>query len=228
MKRIAQGRLARLFVAAGILLLVAAAGAHAAVIRSPVSATASSQFSADFAIGNIIDQSGLGVGFTSGVDDFDDYLALDPTHAFESVGNEWFSQMGDTSATLTFDLGGVFRIDRMALWNEEFSGIGAFDLALSEDGASFTTVASGWMPADNPPAMAYAAEVFGLTPASARFVRLDVSGCPQPSGGAEPLCGLGEIAFSTRVVPEPGAAGLVALGLGILAVRRRAAGASSR
>ena len=63
----------------------------AAVIVGPVAGTASSEFSSSFDIGNTFDQSGLSISYTSGVDDFDAYLALGPTHSYVAIDNEWFT-----------------------------------------------------------------------------------------------------------------------------------------
>ena len=66
---------AKLLLGTGFLALSTSVGsfqsAEAAVIRSPISATATSEFSSDFSIGKTINQSGLNLGFTSGVTDFD-------------------------------------------------------------------------------------------------------------------------------------------------------------
>ena len=42
------------------------------------------------------------------------------------AGFEWFSNSGTTAAVVTYDLGAVITIDRLALWNEESSGIGTW------------------------------------------------------------------------------------------------------
>lgn len=212
------------FLGIGLLALSLGTGslqkAEAAVIRSPISATATSEFSSSISIGNTINQSGLNLGFTSGVTDFDAYLAQNPTHSLIAL-NEWFTQEGVTSATIDYDLGAVFNIDRLALWNEESSGIGSFDILTSTDGISYTLQAAGLLPPDNPLAD-YAATVFNL-PTSARYVRLAVGGCPQPNPGSFTGCGLGEIAFSTissTAIPTPALLpGLI--GMSIAALRKR-------
>jgi hypothetical protein len=55
---------------------IAAANANATVIISPTTASASSEFGADFDIGNTMDQSGLFSGFVSGVTDFDTPISV--------------------------------------------------------------------------------------------------------------------------------------------------------
>jgi hypothetical protein len=189
-----------------------------------VAATASSEFSSTYDIGNTIDQSGLSVGFTSGVTDFDAYLAGNPTHTLIADNNEWFSTEGVTSNVVTYDLGGTVTIDRLALWNEEFSGMGFFDVFVSIDGLTFTLVANDIMPVDSPGNSDYGAQVFGLGTQTTRFVRFEMGGCPQPDGSPRALCGIGEVAFATATtgaVPEPSVVVLLAAGLLGVAARAR-------
>lgn len=196
------------------------------VIISPVAASASSDVSTN-SIGNTIDQSGLSMNFTSGVTDFDAYVASNPTHTAAFNVFEWFTQQGVTSAVVNYDLGGIYNIDRMALWNEESSGIGQFNLLVSQDNVNFTTIGSNISPFDNPPNFDYLAEVFNIQDSLARYVRLEVSDCPQPNLGIFPGCAIGEIAFSTRVdipsQPEPATIlGLLAVsGLGLGMKRKK-------
>jgi hypothetical protein len=197
--------------------------ASAAVIFSPVAATASSEFAAPYDIGNTIDRSGLFTPFVSGVTDFDAYVATNPMHTLIADNNEWFSANGATSAQMTYDLGAVTGIDRLALWNEEFSGFGTGRVSVSNDGIAFTSLLS-INPVDSPSNQDYGVQVFALGSIAARYVRLDISGCPQPDGNSLPVCGIGEVAFST--VPEPASIALFGLGLAGLgfSVRRRATG----
>lgn len=184
------------------------------VIIGPVAASASSEFSSSFDIGNTIDQSGLSMGYISGVTNFDAYIASNPTHTLIAANFEWFTEEGVTSAIVDYDFGGVFNIDRMVLWNEESSGIGEFNILISQDNVNFTTVGSNLSPFDNPLAD-YSAEVFDIQDSLARYVRLEVSGCPQPDRGSFVGCGIGEIAFSTTdIPPQPEPATI----LGLLAV----------
>lgn len=192
-----------------------ATGAYATVILSPTAATASSETSGGYGIGNTINQSGLSAGFTSGVTNFDTYLAGNPTHTTTAAGNEWFSAYGVTSATVTYDLGTAWAIDRLALWNEESAGIGMFNVFVSLDGVTFTQVGFNLAPFDNP-LTDYPAQVFGLGLHTARYVRMDVSGCPQPDPGGYDSCAIGEVAFSAASatsVPEPGSLAIFGAGL---------------
>jgi hypothetical protein len=51
-----------------------------------------SQTNNSYAIENTINQSGLSLGYESGVTDFDSYLASKPEHTSNAKGNEWFSR----------------------------------------------------------------------------------------------------------------------------------------
>lgn len=206
------------FIAYGIF----ATNVQASIIISPVAATASSEFSADFDIGNTIDQSGLSAGFLSGVTNFDAYLAGNPTHTLAALDNEWFTIEGVTSATVNYDLGDVYLIDRLALWNEEFSGVGLLGISISLDNINYTTVASGIMPVDSSPdGLDYGAQIFDFGLSSARYIQFDVSGCPQPDGSPRLFCGIGEVAFSSAV-PVPAALWLFGSGLlGLVSIVKR-------
>jgi len=91
---------------------------------------------------------------------------------------------GVASATVNSDLGSVYSIDHLALWNEEYSGISFLDISKSLDNINFITVASELVPVDNPLYLDYGAEVFGFGSQSARHIQFDVGDCPQPDGNS--------------------------------------------
>jgi len=209
---------------ASLALAGAAAGtADAGVIVSPTAISASSTFPG-YDAGDLINQSGLTAGFVSGVTDFDAYIAGAPGHSW-LLENEWFTPFGETGAVLEMDLGAVFTLQTLALWTDEFWGAGAVTIATSLDGGSFTDVGSG-APTDWPTGpQNYTADLFGLAPSQARYVRLTLSGCPQPLSAPDGGCGLGEIAFEAAAVPEPATWAMLILGfgaMGLVARRRRA------
>lgn len=183
----------------GMLSFVTVSTAFSAgIIRSPVSATATVPPASPGDLQNAINQAGLSVKFVDGATDFDAYLAQQPTHDVLYFGYEWFSQAGVTSATLIFDMGAVTTMDRLAMWNEESSGIDSFTIAYSTDGITYTTVPGTFSPTNwpsYPQTTAYTANIFQLGGITGRYVKMQIT-CPQ-AGAIYPGCSLGEIAFST-------------------------------
>lgn len=209
------------------LALTAAFPAAAQTIIGAQSAVIDSGGPGDGNIADTHNGNGLATPFVSGVTDFDAYLAGDPQHTVLFFGFEWFSNFGTTSAVVTYDLGSIASVDRLALWNDEFSGIGLLNLLASTDGISFTSLGN-FVPTDNPPGGdSYSADVFAFAATSARYLRFDMSNCPQPNGNNYTSCSIGEVAFRTApaggVVPEPGTWAMLIVGVGGVgnALRRR-------
>ena len=181
-------------------------------------------------IADTYNQNGLSTNYVSGVTNFNAYIAGGPRHTDTFSGFEWFSALGTTTATVTYDLGSVISIDRLALWNEESSGIGLLNLLYSTNGAAFTSLGN-FTPTDNPVGSSYLADVFSFGPTSARYVRLDMSRCPQPNGTYN-ACAIGEVAFRTAAVaggvPEPATWAMLIVGFGGVgaSLRRRRSGAA--
>jgi hypothetical protein len=205
------------------LALCAPTFAGAAVVLAPVAATVEVGGDAGVAYGitNVFDQSGLSDGYESGVTDFDEFLSFDPKHSTSSAYREWFAESGQTVARIVFDLGAVYQLSSLALWNEEAGG--ASRIKFSTLTQAFADVS----PADNPAGgRFYGAERFDFAPISTRYIVMEMSGCPQ-GDGAYVGCSLGEIAFgglaeATGGVPEPATWAMMILGLGgVGAVLRR-------
>jgi hypothetical protein len=179
-------------------------------------------------INDTFNQNGLSGPYVSDVTPFQPYVS-NTSHTLVFIGFEWFSLQGTTTASVTYDLGELDVIDGVALWNEEASGIGILDLFWSPDNSTFTSWATGLTPTNNPFNLPYLADVFDLTPVNARYVRFDMSNCPQPPIGVSfPSCSIGEVAFrdpEVAAVPEPTILTLLGIGLaGLVAMRRRDGG----
>lgn len=204
------------------LMLMTSVSASAATIISAQSAVVNSGGPGFGSIANTHNKSGLSSTYTSGVTDFDTYIASNPIHNFVFSGNEWFSS--GLTAQVTYDLGSIFGIDRLALWNEDISGIGTLDLSASTDGITFASLGSfnPIVGADN---LSYSAQVFNFTAANARYVRFGMSGCPTKAGNFQ-ACAIGEVAFRTAevsgAVPEPATWAFMLMGFGAIGGALRA------
>lgn len=207
-------------VGATVMALGAITQAEATSIVQPQSA--STDMGETFPLVHSIDQSGLSVGYTTGVTDFDTYLSGNPTHT-SAPGTDWISS--DATGSVTFDFGNVLNLEGMALWNfaNPSPGVSDFELFASSTGnaGSFMSLGSFNANAQSPPS---SAQVFNFNPTAAQFIQMDIL-----SNHGSSITGIGEVAFKTAdVTPEPvpepmtifGAA--TALGFGALVNRKNA------
>ncbi len=215
---------------AAALAVAALSTAQAGTIISAVNA---SVLSGGPGIGDIADTYnlfGLFNDYVSGVTDFDSYTAS-ALHDFDYLGQEWFSNEGTTSAVVSYDLGKVQKIQGMAFWNEDGAGVGKLNLLGSTDGTSWFSLLNNLRPTDNTFQANYKADIYSWQSVALRYVKLEMSACPQiqPASNILTACGIGEVAFNaspTSAVPELNPIGMGALGLGLMALglRRRRQG----
>ncbi len=146
-----------------------------------------------------LDQSGLSVGYTSGVTDFDTYFAGNPAHTLSGV-NTHFLSSSSAPGTIDFDLGAVTALDGFALWNWHNSngGVGVTSVSVfsSNDAAFTSTTSLGTFGFSLVPTTAQLVEF--SSQASTQYVRLSLSG----NGN---LIGFGELAFEQAEanIPAP-------------------------
>lgn len=207
---------AKILPALALAAAAALASPATAATITPVSVTASNTFPlwGEYNPENLIDGSGM----TGGLHD-------------ANYGNMWMTDLGVDAATLTFDLGQLYDLGGMTVWNYNFGdpgyfttldrGAKAFSLAISTDGISFSDVLAGTFAKGT--GQALAGESFDVAGA-ARYVRLSLSGNHQQwpeTYGYAPV-GLSEVRFSSAV-PEPATWAMMIMGFGLAgaALRRR-------
>jgi hypothetical protein len=201
------------------LFLMQPQTASAGVILSPTSVVLNTagNFSSADPIENTINQAGMDTPFTSGVTDFDTYMAGNPLHNY-GYTTEWFSPTGVYSGTIIYDLGADYSLSQMALWNEDASGLATVSMYTCPDSACSTSTFIGTFdPTPNTYGVDYPAQVVPFV-GTTEYVELFVTG-PGPNDGWDGLA-MGEVAFDTSSVPEPSTFLLLGGGLAAVIWRR--------
>ena len=215
-----------LLTAALATVLIASGNAVAAPTFAPIqSAIVTAGGPGSVSIDSTFNQAGLSANYVPEITPWQPFVST-TSHTFIFDNFEWFSEPFNTTASVTYDLGAVRAIDAAALWNEESAGIGTLNLLTSTDGVAFSAWgAANLIPTNSPIGLDYFADVFEQGPVNARYVRFDMSDCPQQPAGAGVFngCAIGEVAFRTAngiAVAEPGVLMLLMAGLVGLATRR--------
>lgn len=188
------------------------------------------------------DQSGLTVNYESGVTDFE-YVTDFALHSFEQkdegvlyCGRVWCNQVsvylratddfrGGGYSWLTFDLGEIELITRMALWNgREFPGIDGITIFADDDMDYLNGNAGSLGDFAGDPNAGDTAQIFDILDVSSRYFHLkwERVGNTNPRGSDFVEWGqawIGEVAFEAtrdpvvRSVPAPPTIALLAVGL---------------
>lgn len=207
---------------AAVWIALLASRSPAAVITGVSIHDVSSQLTTSFQRGAIhtIDGSGLninGPGTHSNVPDGTMWL---------DAGNGCCGDAADTNPQITWDLGAVYDVDSMRIWNYNensgnpgvytLRGIDTTDVYVSSNGVDYTKL--GNITLNQAPGSA-TVDFSQIVPvnATARYVRFtNITDFP---GADNDFVGLSEIQFNS--VPEPASLGLLAIGaMGLLARRR--------
>lgn len=190
-----------------LLACLFAGTANAGLIIGATDIVSNTMGTAGGSLDNIINQSGLSVGYTSGVTDFDSYVA---THPVNSDSNAWAGNGGPVLGEMVFDLGGIFTIDSFALWTQ-FNSHAIDEFSILVDGifaGSFNALVGA--------GPNIAVQVFDLTDLSGQFITLQVA-----SNHGGNYVNIGEVAFEATSVPEPASIALLGLGLAGIGFSRK-------
>lgn len=179
------------------------------------------------AIGNwsfdrTIDQSGLTVGYTSGVTDFASYVLQAPRHEGENSPQNYAASSSIPPLVVDYDLGATHDVLQLAFWQYPHASSGPtidFSVYTSNDPGftnsafvgSFTALIDG----TGLGAPGTAMQVFDLTDTSARYVRMDVLRVDNANG-----TGWSEVAFEVNVVPEPASICFATLAVFVCVIKR--------
>jgi hypothetical protein len=171
--------------------------ARVGTILQPTSVTTTmGSFGAPWAATKMIDKSGLSVSYTSNVTNFDTYIAGNPTHSHNAHqitpadAQAWASSNNVLTGTITFNLGSLFVVESMALWNRIDAGIGGFNLLADADG-DFTSGAVTVLSNRSALLGRSGAQVYGFIPTTAQYLRLQVLS----DAHSFPFVSINEIAF---------------------------------
>ena len=198
-------------------LALAASSATAAVIITPLTASASDSIDGTRVLQNTVDGSGL-IGAGS---------LLTQLHQDTGEGGSstyWLTNINPVSLTLTFDLNGTRTVDTVHLWNYSATntafnrGLSSFDVSFSTDGGNnyVSTInvagfaSAGAAGVDTPSQTKLFTAVNGVT-------HIQLTNLVNHGGDR---FGLGEIRFGDSV-PEPTTTALLGLGGLALILRRR-------
>ncbi|MDX2036165.1 MAG: PEP-CTERM sorting domain-containing protein [Isosphaeraceae bacterium] len=202
------------------MITACAVDARAGLVQ-PTSATAESEFSGSYDIGNAIDGSGLPAGFTPA-----------SAHATYTTHNHWTTKaaaVNEGKANASFFFADPVHLDAFHLWNHRSNGIASnafyevtsFDLAFYDSGGMLLRSILGLSAlGETATAQTYH---FPIVIDVSRVDFKIVANQGLPRGTNPNYTGVAEVAFNAVAVPEPStiALGLLGAGFGLARAARR-------
>lgn len=176
---------------------------HAAEVIRNVTATASSQWGGAVVVNNLVNNSGIRTaGSTPGNETPTTYdITAKHTRDANAI-DQYHTNTGDPTPTITFALGGTFSLNAIHIWNGNQTnltsrGVKQFDILVSTDGVNFTEVRSDQILTQSPNNTFISAQTFDLTGNNGiTHVRLKVD-----SNYGNAYTGLSEVMFTQLVDP---------------------------
>jgi hypothetical protein len=188
--------------------LTIAIDAPADVVLSASSVVSAPPVLGAYSFDRTIDQSGLTIGYVSGVTDFNTYIGLSPTHVGSNSPENFAASPTTVPQNVDYDFGATYPVVKMAFWNYPFNTLGpvtSLDVFTANNaGFAGAFFAGSFFPADDAASDVNQVQVFDLADSNARYVRLRITG----QATIEAI-GYSEVAFA--VIPEPFTVGYIAV-----------------
>ncbi len=178
-----------------------------------------------FSYDRTIDQSGLSLNFTSGLTDFDTYVAQNPTHTGSNTPQTYAAstRLPNPYLNVDYDLGSTYVVEKMAFWNYPFpdsAAIVGINVYTSDTADFLTSLLVGtFSPISDGNRITNINEVqiFDLLDSTARYLRLQITATETTTGN-----GFSELALGVTPVPLPAAVWLFGSGMaGLIGFSRR-------
>src|SRR5690348_1554748 len=94
------------------------------VVLSATSVISAPPVLTGYSFDRTIDQSGLTIGYVSGVTDFNTYIGLSPTHVGLNSPETFAASPTAVPQNIDYDLGANYPVTKMAFWNYPFNTLG--------------------------------------------------------------------------------------------------------